>query len=279
MCIIFVSHAQHPRYRLILAANREEVLSRATAPLAIWRDKPEILAGRDLVANGTWLGLNLLNGRWAGLTNVHDPTKPRKLPGEGRSRGEIVERWLKYDHAGTPDQFLSDLKADGEDYEGFNVLFGKVSEDSPSLHFFTNKNGSEKPPNELKQNAMYGLSNATLETPWPKLVWGKREMDKLIAQLPETDDPANEAEDRLADDLLSMLRDEHPQDAEMGANGHYGTGPRCLYYYIDSIDYGTRASTIILARKDGSVRYIERSFDRTGKDIGKKDMVVQLGKI
>lgn len=288
MCIIFVSHAQHSRYRLILAANREEVFSRATAPLHFWEDHKDILAGRDLVASGTWMGLNVVTGRWAGLTNVHDPTKARKMPGQGRSRGEIIERWLNFappasksttgKHISSTEEFLSDLRRDGEEYEGFNVLFGTLGDAAPpELHFFSNK-GSSSSSSTLMSNALYGLSNASLDTPWPKLVYGKEQMEKLIARVPETDTFQSDAEDQLVEGLLDMLRD----DGELSLaeeTGAYGTGPRCLFYYLDSIDYGTRASTVILARKDGSVRYVERSFDNSGQETGRKEHEVRLGRM
>ncbi|KAI9011761.1 NRDE protein-domain-containing protein [Hyaloraphidium curvatum] len=276
MCIIFVCHAHHPRYRLVIASNREEVFSRATEPLHRWPDAPSILAGRDAVAKGTWLGLDVVSGRWGGLTNVHKPG-PRKVPGEGRSRGEIVDRWLKFPASnGAAEQFLAELKRDGPEYEGFNVIFGSVGEEPTSAHFFTNQgaDGGEA-ESALAPNALYGLSNATLETPWPKLVHGKRQIEELLTRIPATGEASDAEEDRLVEDLLTLLWD----DSEHEGEGYYGVGARAIRYILPGIDYGTRASTVVLARRDGTVRYVERSLGRDGNEIGRRVHAVQLGKI
>jgi uncharacterized protein with NRDE domain len=268
MCLILASTLQeHPEYILIIAANREEAYARPTAPLGLWADAP-ILAGRDLLANGTWLGLNIENGRWAGLTSVHEPGKTDKRPaGVGRSRGEVPSAWLQSKLA--PQDFLKAQLALNDEYEGYNLLFGTLGAE-PGLHFLSNRSG-EVPPATNFAPALYALSNASLDTPWPKSAYGKQHIQSEILPLLE------ESEDAVVNALFKMLRDgtdhslAHP-------NGIDTVGSKAIFWQIPPA-YGTRASTVILARKDGSVRYLEKTFDFEGKETGKVEKEVRIGEI
>jgi uncharacterized protein with NRDE domain len=254
MCILYVAHAQqHTRYRLILAANREEFFSRPTAPLHFWKEDATILAGRDLEANGTWLGI-CRDGRWAALTNAFRSSSRRN---EGPSRGEIVAKWLQ---TGREEHFMAQLKTNEDDYEGYNVLLGTLGREprESSLYFFTNQNRFNEPPRSLPPN-FYVLSNSTLDTPSQKAVFGKDTMVRLLSELPSSD--SLNAEDKLVQDLFTLLRHQN------------------VFCLANSSDYGTRASTLILARRDRSVRYVERSFDRSGSETGTIEHDLQLCKI
>ena len=158
MClIVFAWRPTHAR-PLILAANRDEFYARPTLPLAQWEDSSQVYAGRDLEAGGTWLGVNA-DGRFAALTNIREPGK---APGR-RSRGELVAGFLNNECA--IDDYLREIAARSAEYGGFNLLVG----DRDQLHFL---NANDPTPLRLEPG-VYGVSNAGLDTPWPKLVKAK----------------------------------------------------------------------------------------------------------
>ena len=134
MCLIYIAHRVDPHYRLVVAANRDEYHARPAAPAAWWDDEPGILAGRDLEAGGTWMGMSR-SGRFAALTNYRDPA--RHDPG-ARSRGFLVSGFLR-GHAGAM-EFLAGVAREGERYNGFSVLV----HDGDTLGFYSNRGGEEK---------------------------------------------------------------------------------------------------------------------------------------
>lgn len=171
--------APHPSPALIVAANRDEFYARPTSPLAEWLDAPGVYAGRDLEAGGTWLGIGN-QGRFAALTNIRDPNQPLGR----RSRGELVARFLTDEQPA--EDYLAEVAGRAGEYGGFNLLLGTAD----SLYYL---NAVDPQPQRL-ETGIYGLSNAGLDTPWPKLLKAKA---ALTAQL---DDPLPSA-------LLRLLRD------------------------------------------------------------------------
>nr|VFJ47277.1 MAG: Transport and Golgi organisation 2 [Candidatus Kentron sp. DK] len=129
MCLILLSCNAHPRYRLILAANRDEFHHRPTAPLAFWEDRPDILAGRDIRGGGTWLGITR-TGRFSALTNFREPDS---LGERALSRGLLVRGFLESRQS--PVDYLADLEIEGNRYDGFNLLVG----DSRGLYCYSNR--------------------------------------------------------------------------------------------------------------------------------------------
>ena len=168
MCLINFHFQDHPIYRLIVAANRDEFYERPTAPAHFWEDKPHLLAGRDLSQRGTWLGISK-NGRFAALTNYRDASEQKN---NVRSRGEIVTDFL--DSEVTAAEFLESLQQKRSEYAGFNVIVGTADE----LFYYSNIQ------NEVKKISpgTHGLSNHFLDTPWPKVVKGKTGVRKLVEQ-------------------------------------------------------------------------------------------------
>ena len=166
MCLIVFALDCHPRYCLVLAANRDEYFSRPTAPAAFWADAPQVLAGRDLAAGGTWLGVTR-EGRLAALTYFREPVVPlHPLP----SRGELVARFL----IGTmpPAEYRETLRTAESRYGGFNLLFGDIA----GLFYHTNRGKAPAPVTA----GIHGLSNGLLDTPWPKVAAAR---DRLAALL------------------------------------------------------------------------------------------------
>ena len=248
MCLIVFAWRPTHAQPLILAANRDEFYARPTLPLAQWEEAPQIYAGRDLEAGGTWLGINA-DGRFAALTNIREPGKP---PGR-RSRGELVAGFLNNELA--IDEYLRGIAARSADYGGFNVLVG----DREQLHFL---NGND-PAQRRLEAGIYGVSNAGLDTPWPKLVKAKAALSDHL------DNPDPEA-------LFGFLSDHAPApDAELPSTGvGLATEKLLSSVFIASPNYGTRASTVLLVNADGSRRLIERSFGPYGGRLGEVDLQV-----
>ena len=118
MCLILVAWRVHPDYPLVVAANRDEFFPRPTAPAAFWKDSPQVLAGRDLEAGGTWMGVTR-SGRFAALTNFRDPSQMRK---GAPSRGKLVTDFLTSIDA--PETFLRRITGYGSRCNGYNLLVG-----------------------------------------------------------------------------------------------------------------------------------------------------------
>ncbi|MFP3852128.1 NRDE family protein [Pseudomonas sp. W5-01] len=248
MCLIVFAWPPTHSQPLILAANRDEFYARPTLPLAQWEEAPQVYAGRDLEAGGTWLGINA-GGRFAALTNIREPGKP---PGR-RSRGELVARFLTSDVS--IDEYLSEIAARSTEYGGFNLLVG----DRQQLHFL---NGNDSAPRCLEAG-VYGVSNAGLDTPWPKLVKAKAALSEQL----NNPDP---------DALFGFLSDHAPApDAELPSTGvGLATEKLLSSVFIASPNYGTRASTVLRVNADGSRRLIERSFGPYGGRLGEVDLQI-----
>jgi uncharacterized protein with NRDE domain len=159
MCLILVAWRVHPDYPLVVAANRDEFFARSTAPVAFWKDAPQVLAGRDLEAGGTWMGVTR-NGRFAALTNFRDPAQNRKgVP----SRGGLVADFLTGDEA--PQDYLERIASLGKQCNGYNLLVS----DGTELWWSSNIGGAAR----RLEPGVYGVSNHLLDTPWPKVGAGK----------------------------------------------------------------------------------------------------------
>lgn len=245
MCLVVVALARHPRYSLVVAANRDEYHARAALP-AHWGDRAPyagMLAGRDLAAGGTWMGVRR-DGRWALVTNVRegrgsDTTAP--------SRGELVPVVLNAPSASA----LSALRQKAAAYNGFNLLTG----DAGSAMWVSNRTDDER----MLAQGVHGLSNARLDTPWPKL---KRTRDAVDAW-------ATRGHDDLAPLFAALADRTRAADADLPATGVPLEWERLLSApFIVSDDYGTRCSTVLAIGRDGGARFVERSFDARGNATG-----------
>jgi len=244
VCLILFAHRAHLAYRLVVAANRDEWFCRPTAPAAFWPDAPHVLAGRDLEAKGTWLGVTR-SGRFAALTNFRDAESRRTdLP----SRGALVSDFLTSDVA--PEEYLRSLRAQAGRYNGFSLLVA----DARSVRYLSNRNGAAR---ELP-SGVYGLSNYLLDAPWPKVRAGKA---RLAAHL----------EGRVsAERLLEILDDTHEApDDDLPRTGVSLEWERQLSpIRILAGAYGTRSSTVVLVSAEGEIDFLERSFDPSGAESG-----------
>ena len=238
MCLIVFAWRPGHAQPLIVAANRDEFHARPSLPLGHWHDAPQVVAGRDLQAGGTWMGVTT-DGRFAALTNIRAPGTPL---GE-RSRGELPERFLR--GAQSPAHYLQELTGNLGQYSGFNLLVGNLTE----LWYLNSK---EATPRALSPG-VYGLSNAALDTPWPKLLSTRSALEACLGA-PERDR------------LLEIMSDSRPAaDAELPTTGISHEMEKLLSSaFIASPDYGTRAITLLVRRADGSMSMTERRFDAKG---------------
>jgi uncharacterized protein with NRDE domain len=238
MCLILIAYHAHPGYKLVVAANRDEFYERPTAPLAFWDDAPEVLAGRDLKAGGTWLGITR-NGHFAALTNYRDPS--RVLP-DAPSRGQLVGTYLR--EVESARAALERLAAQAGAYNGFNLLLG----DGEGLFYYSNLTGGYR---ALKPG-LHGLSNHLLDTGWPKLRRGLAKLREVLDQRSNPD----------PDDLLSLLTDRTPApDNELPNTGVPLEWERWLSpMFIEAPGYGTRSSTVLLVSDAGCARMVEMTW-------------------
>ncbi len=239
MCLLLLAIKSHPRYKLILAANRDEYYERPTAQADFWEESPWLLAGRDLRAGGTWLGIST-EGRIAAITNYRDPASVRD---NAPSRGELVSRFL-LEREG-PSEYLERLEQEGPDYNGFNLVFG----DKDTLYWYSNRGDSGR----LLGPGIHGLSNHLLDTPWPKVIRGKTGMATLLSGGRDLD----------GEELFTLLLDRHmAEDESLPDTGVGLLWERILSpLFITSPHYGTRSSTLMLIDQDDRVSFVERTFD------------------
>ncbi len=238
MCLIVVAWRIHPDYPLAVAANRDEFLDRPATPAHWWSDTPDLLAGRDLEAGGTWMGLTR-HGRFAALTNYRDPSQ---RPGDGApSRGLLVRDALlsTADTAGT----LAQIATDSARYAGFNLLVS----DGDTLGIHESTTGAVR----LLEPGIYGLSNHLLDTPWPKVHTARKRFAAAMHDLPDTTA------------VLALLRDPTPsEDAHLPETGVSLEWERHLSpAFIRAPAYGTRCSSLILAGKDGQTLFHEWTWE------------------
>lgn len=236
MCLILFAYKHHPKYKLILAANRDEFLNRPTAQAAFWEDKPNILAGRDLERKGTWLGLSK-TGNFSAITNYREARK--YLLTDAPSRGDLTTNFI----AGKkqPRAYLEALDADHKVFNGYNLLVGTAHE----LFHYSNKEGVI---HELTAG-IYGLSNHLLDTPWPKVELGKKLLQEAIQQ----DEPDREALLRLLENTQKPPVDQLPNT---GVELEWEKVLSSMF--IDTPVYGTYCSSLILWDYKNNIEFIEK---------------------
>ncbi len=237
MCLILLANDCHPKYSLVVAANRDEFYQRQTLPAAFWPQAPSILAGRDVDHGGTWMGITTA-GRFAALTNFRDPSNHKT---HAPSRGYLVHKYLE--STSPIKSYMQNLLNEGQRYNGFNLLAGTPE----TLYYFSNR---EKVIRHLEKG-YHGLSNALLDVPWPKITKG---IKKLTACLQE--------HEVYYEDLFEIMADkELANDSDLPQTGVSIELERMLSaIFIESPDYGTRSTTVMLIDRNNHVQFWERSF-------------------
>jgi len=266
MCLVLVVWRVHALYPCLIAANRDEFHARPAAPAHWWpqpsqqpespqrsRESQQILAGRDLSAGGTWLGLTR-SGRFAALTNYRDPAQARK---NAPSRGALVTSILE-STASTP-EVLTHLAQVGTVYNGFNIIFS----DGAQLGIYESMRGVGR---ELGPG-IYGLSNHLLDTPWPKVTNAKNQLEATLLDMTDDTRP-----------ILALLRDDRAApDEHLPRTGVSLEWERLLSSaFVRAPDYGTRCSTIIRIDRHKSACFDEWSWDVKGAEVGRVSLTFEL---
>ncbi|HEY5611164.1 MAG TPA: NRDE family protein [Thermoanaerobaculia bacterium] len=237
MCLIIASWKVHPSYRLVVAANRDEELARPTRAALFWPEVHGVLAGKDLLSGGTWMGVSSA-GRFAAVTNFHeqlvrDPDAP--------SRGLLVLDFLRGDQ--TPNAYAEEVDPRAGDYGGFGLFVGNRD----ALCYVTNQRKGFL----SLEPGIYGLSNSYLDDPWPKVVKAKGELDQILRE---------KKSDKIVPSLLTMLADRARPDDESALD----RSP----IFISGDGYGTRSSTVLLMFENGETIFAEKGYDAGGKPNG-----------
>jgi len=262
MCLLVLAWQAHARYRLVVAANRDEFHARAAAPLAKWPPPADLLAGRDLRSQGTWLGIDRQR-RFGVVTNYRELQPPRT---GAPSRGDLIPLYLAgrdADSVTTPGEFFTALEACAASYSGFNLLLANAE----SLWYGSNRTTSfarSLPP------GVYGLANESLNTPWPKLERVRAGFDRWLRQEAAAG----------AEELFTLLADRTP--AQEPAGVHTGPLPRdwaraLSAPFVQHPEYGTRCSTVLLLEGDGRLYLAERRFDAAAEVSGESEFRLQPG--
>lgn len=238
MCLLLFSYKYHPAYKLIVAANRDEYYNRPALPADFWEDDENILAGKDLLAGGSWLGITK-RGRFAAVTNYRDMSE---INSSAPSRGNLIKEFLSSDI--TPDSFGKKIEQSAGNYNGYNLVFG----DTDNLFYFSNK--SLKLINLTP--GIYGLSNHLLDTPWPKVRKSKTSFKSILSD-------KNIKEDRLFELLsdTSIPSDDSLPDTGLSLEIERAVSP----IFVKTPLYGTRSSTVIFWSNNNEVKFIEKSLD------------------
>ncbi|MEO9483097.1 MAG: NRDE family protein [Ekhidna sp.] len=235
MCLITFAYNVHPKYKFILAANRDEFYARPTSPVGWWKDHTDIIGGRDLQAMGTWMAMNS-NGRFAAVTNFRDI---KNIKADAQSRGDLPVNFLL--EGAKPNQYASEVHELGKKYNGFNLIVL----DEELVHV-SNYDDSV----QALDSGIYGLSNALLDTPWPKVTRAKNAFSDLIqtAFTPEN--------------LIGMMQDETtaPDDQLPQTGLDYEREKALSAMCIRTPAYGTCCSTAITIDYDGNVAFMEKSY-------------------
>lgn len=241
MCTVLFAYQKHPKYDLIVAANRDEFYERPTAEAHFWGDHPNVLAGRDLEKMGTWMGVTT-SGRFSALTNYRDPNE--KLSGK-LSRGRLVADIL-IDEIHLKD-YLHKIRKTSDSFSGFNLIVGDMNE----LYYFSNIG------NQLLKidRGIHGVSNHLLNTNWPKVNMGKQKLKEIITK----------NEEEMIEELLELLRNnkQFPDELLPHTGVSLDWERKLSSLFIESDSYGTRSSTIILMNKT-EIRFVERVYSKTG---------------
>lgn len=249
MCILFMALGVNPDYPLILCANRDEYHHRPTAPAHFWPPEQTVLAGQDLLAGGTWLGLNR-KGFISALTNIRSPAHHSD---NRQSRGELIPRFL-----GSPNDFPAWLTDHARHYNPFNLVYGQEQD----FYCFN----SLTPEHVKLTPGCHAISNGAMDDVWPKMAKGQQALEQLVI---------NGKPDEQA--LLEIMRDEsRPEDNALPSTGVSLEWERRLSsIYIRHQEYGTRSTSLLWQDKHGRIDFCELRYDGKGRNLGIQRFVIQ----
>jgi len=258
MCIAYIQFQPQSPWPFIVAANRDEFHQRPTQIAHYWHDHPNILAGRDLQAGGTWLGLNQQTRRFALVTNVREPHQP--TPDHAISRGTLVQNFLQNKISAS--NYLTKVAQKAKYYAGFNLIVAEgLHQSNINLWYYSNRNNQA--PKQLTPGT-YLLSNAFLNKHWPKTLRLKQRMQQAL----------NKSYPNIkVQNLMHVLNDrETALDAQLPNTGlSHEMEKRLSSIFIVSPNYGSRCSTIFMVNDRGHGLFCEQSYDMTGQETDRID--------
>jgi len=259
MCLLVLAWRSHARYRLVVAANRDEFHARPSAPLAPW-ETPGIIGGRDLQAQGAWFAVDRQR-RCGIVTNFREFGRRRR---SAPSRGGLIPAFLATGRP--PADYLGTLETDAPGYAGFNLLVA----DRDGLWYASNR--ADQFARQLP-SGIYGLSNEFLDTPWPKLV---RTRERFVGLLESADSGDRRA---LTDALFGALADREPApEGSLPASSLAPDLARKLSApFVLDATYGTRCSTVLTISHDDELLISERRFDAHGEPAGESEYALNAG--
>jgi uncharacterized protein with NRDE domain len=255
MCLILFAINSHPRYKFVLAANRDEFFNRPTLFAGRWEEDSRIIGGRDVSSNGTWLGITE-NSRFVAITNYRNPHREKD---KAKSRGLLSKDFLlstsKVKH------FTNSISLERNLYNGFNILLTK--DGFKSITHYSNISNEDK----TITSGIHGLSNAFLDTSWPKVEFGKQNLHQILSS--PTIDPL---------DLIKLLKNQStaPDDLLPDTGISFDLEKKLSPVFISMNGYGTRCSTAILVDQNDQVRFLEVSYNENAEVINSTELVMQL---
>jgi len=255
MCILFFAIKQHPKYPMIICANRDEFHQRPTQAMHWWpkNDLPagEVLAGKDLQAGGTWLGLNN-QGRFSALTNFR---QPHLIDKNKQSRGDLVLQALAHQD----NEMIKKLTKSSSEYNGFNLVFGQLNK----LRCFDSVSQKQ----QLLSAGFHSLCNGALDDIWPKMALGQAKLAEAITE-----------HSLDVEQLFKLMKsDQQAHLEQLPKTGVPLSWERLLSsIFITSPEYGTRTTNIITLDNKGNISIYDKSYNEHGECIKKQSFSIEL---
>lgn len=246
MCILFIALKQHPKYPVIICANRDEFHKRPTQSLHYWPNE-KILAGKDLQAGGTWLGITH-SQHFSALTNFR---QPHLIDNSKRSRGDLVVQALSTENIKANQNNISaHLNLNSHQYNGFNLIYGSLEK----LHCFDSVNRTT----HMMEDGVFSLCNGALTDSWPKMTLGEQKLATLIE---------NNQQDLTHNSLMKLMTNtEQAADAHLPQTGLPLDREKLLSsIFIQSPEYGTRSTIILTKDNNGEVTITEAQYTPSGE--------------
>ncbi len=237
MCVLYLALRAHPNFPFVAALNRDESYARPTAAAAFWREHPGMLAGRDLKAGGTWSGVTR-DGRFGAVTSYRDPAAFRA---DAASRGSLVRDFLRGEEVAR--EYLERIRRERARFNPFNLILGSMR--TGEFYYY----GSHTDTLERLPPGRHALSNASLNTPWPKVRRGGEAFERALAATSSWDSGG----------FLNFLQDATPADVSelpstgVSAEWELGLSP----IFIRTPGYGTLSSTVIALDTKDRVHFTE----------------------
>ncbi|KTD51057.1 NRDE family protein [Legionella quateirensis] len=237
MCLALIAIDQHPLFPLIIISNRDEFYKRPSLTADYWHENPNIYSGRDLVGNGTWLGVHGM-GSFSLVTNYRNPSMYQPST---RSRGQLVAHYLLESERISPEDYIDKIKLSADQYNPFNLLVGTMHH----VYYYSNVSGEVK----ILSSGLYGLSNHLLDTSWYKVTRAKELFRNIKTKLIACTEPEQVSE-LLYPILFDTINSPEHLLPDTGIETHLEQLLSSIFINIPEYGYGTNQSSIVVFAKD-----------------------------